>query len=328
MKLIATESKALRLQPRLRVHYRSGFTLIELLVVIAIIGLLVALILPAVQNAREAARRAECKNKLKQIGLAMHAFHDSYGRLPNGKLLNRTTSSSWGQSIWTLILPYVDQAPLYKKIDLKLPMIPNNQTALATGIPLYICPSDPTPLVRNDRYLAGGYPFNYPAGALSYRGASGSNYNATPFARFDTTGRFAGNSDGSCCGNGMFTGGYFDHPNPNERKEVFTKFADIRDGLSATIMIGETINEASDFGWWYWNNVTVGVSAFPLNLCARNPPSCKGQQINHGFNSLHTGGAQFCRGDGSVIFVNDKIDKKIYYAIATISSGETVTGDW
>lgn len=328
MNLFVTKAQVSRRQSRFTDHRCSGFTLIELLVVIAIIGLLVALILPAVQNAREAARRAECKNKQKQIGLAMHAFHDSYGRLPNGKLLNRTTSSSWGQSIWTLILPYVDQAPLYKKIDLKLPMIPNNQAALATGIPLYVCPSDPTLLVRNDRSLAGGYSFNYPAGALSYRGASGSNYNATPFARFDTTGRFAGNSDGGCCGNGMFTGGYFDHPNPNERKEVFTKFADVRDGLSATIMIGETINDASDFGWWYWNNVTVGVSAFPLNLCARNPPSCRGQQINHGFNSLHNGGAQFCRGDGSVVFVNETVDKKIYYAIATISSGETVAGEW
>lgn len=307
---------------------RRGFTLIELLVVIAIIAILIALLLPAVQQAREAARRMQCKNNLKQIGLAMHTFHDTFGRLPNGRLQNRGSASSTAQSIWTLILPYIDQKPLFEKIDVTLPMIPNNATALATPVPVFLCPSDPSPGVRTDRYLAGNIPFNHPAGALSYRGASGSNWTNAPYAHIESTGRFAGISDASCCGNGMFTGGYFDHPNPDRRKEVFTMFANVTDGLTNTIMTGETVNEWSNFGWWYWNNVTLGVSAFPLNLCHDDPAACFNSSINQGFNSMHVGGANFGRGDGSVVFLSENVSLSVYYAVATISGGELTANEW
>ncbi len=126
----------------------------------------------------------------------------------------------------------------------------------------------------------------------------------------------------------MFTGGYFDHPDPAHKKEIFTRFADVIDGLTNTIMTGETINEPSNYGWWYWNNVTLGVSAFPLNLCVDNPSSCVDHYNNHGYNSLHTGGAHFGKGDGSVVFLSENIDRPLYYAIATISGGEIIGGEW
>jgi prepilin-type N-terminal cleavage/methylation domain-containing protein len=314
-------------RPRFR-----GFTLVELLVVIAIIGVLVALLLPAVQAAREAARRMQCGNNLKQIGLGMHNFHDARGRLPNGWVTNRNMATLPAQSIWTNLLPYVEQQNLFATIKPQSPLIPDNEAALATPIKLFVCPSDGSPLVRRDRFLSIGVAFPYPAGALSYRGASGSNWSAAPFRRFETDGRFAGEVDASCCGNGMFTGGYFDHPIATKRAEVHTRFAEVTDGLSNTLMTGESVNEWAPFGWWYWSNVTISVSAIPLNECRRRKQECvdgnAASFIGQGYNSQHPGGAVFGRGDGSVTFIADSVDMKIYYAIATISSGEVITDSW
>ena len=108
--------------PSPRARRRSAFTLIELLVVIAIIAILIALLLPAVQQAREAARRTQCKNNMKQLGLALHNYHDVYGQFPNafydplnasGALQNNTAAWSWG----TMLLPYMDQAPAFNKLE-------------------------------------------------------------------------------------------------------------------------------------------------------------------------------------------------------------------
>lgn len=121
---------------------KRAFTLIELLVVLAIIGVLIAFFFPAVRTAREPARRTQCKNYLKQIGLALHNYHDTYHAFPpaytvdvNGKPLH-----SWR----TLILPFIDQEPLYKRIDLSKPWDdPANAEAFKTRVPVYQCPSSP-----------------------------------------------------------------------------------------------------------------------------------------------------------------------------------------
>jgi prepilin-type N-terminal cleavage/methylation domain-containing protein len=142
-------------QPRSRRRRIEGFTLIELLVVIAIIAVLIALLLPAVQQAREAARRSQCKNNLKQMGLAMHNYHDAYGSFPaesqmvynaNNVMAGLGPRSPRNFSWICSLLPYMDQAPLYSQINFSIPAWNQNLSGTplqAVKLPVFTCPSDP-----------------------------------------------------------------------------------------------------------------------------------------------------------------------------------------
>ena len=137
---------------------RHAFTLVELLVVIAIIGILVGLLLPAVQAAREAARRMQCANNLKQMGLALHEYHDSHRTFPSGFIFpNRV--------FWTgMILPYVEQGPLYQTLDFRLPFndgnLPNG-AACAKYLPIFRCPSSNSPERLSVQGVSNRVPSNY-----------------------------------------------------------------------------------------------------------------------------------------------------------------------
>ncbi|QDU38221.1 Type II secretion system protein G precursor [Maioricimonas rarisocia] len=146
---------------------RRGFTLIELLVVIAIIAILIALLLPAVQQAREAARRSQCKNNLKQLGLAIHNYHDTNGVFPQGQYRIQGGSGWWGHGIGVSLLPYVDQAPVFNQwnfsYDYLENSVSNNLDLARTKIPVFLCPSD--------RDFAGA------EAGMNYVGSAGSTVN-------------------------------------------------------------------------------------------------------------------------------------------------------
>jgi prepilin-type N-terminal cleavage/methylation domain-containing protein len=276
---------------------RRGFTLIELLVVIAIIAVLIALLLPAVQQAREAARRTQCKNQIKQLGLALHNYHDTANTLPPGYVTTvpgNPANSTWCRSgglqyaPWTvMILPYLDQAPLYTKFNFNVPFqdasnqmaAPNNQ--FMVRLPAYQCPSDP---------LSGQNPH-----LNNYFGVQG------------------GGSAPSCGNSGCSPA--------NERAHYVTgvlyagsniNFANINDGTSNVFMVGET-----RYGGAAWGaSAKQDSCTYPRNLAGAqesiNLHAGPGVHDTRGFSSFHVGGCHFLMSDGSVHFVSQNIDLNVY----------------
>lgn len=293
---------------------KKGFTLIELLVVIAIIAILIALLLPAVQQAREAARRTQCRNNLKQIGIAIHNYHDVYKMFPTGTtppprpmaIPNQfvTRAETWGWSAF--LLPFIDQAPLFNNLNVNSMTL--QQAAVAIGDPnlnaafpplaAFRCPSDNTGprLQRRDmprRHFDGlGFPNN-----LTFQPPT-SNY------------------IGSC--------GYKDINRPNTYRVRMntgvlynlstTNFRDITDGASNTFLVGERDKRCGAGTWIGARNPEGGGThgadylfgriSTPLN----NPISTGAQNCTDGFSSKHEGGGFFLFCDGSVKFISENIN--------------------
>ena len=290
-----------------------GFTLVELLVVIAIIGVLVALLLPAVQAAREAARRMSCSNNLKQVGLAMHSYHDTYKTLPystsawgpDGRV-NSPGNRGWSWS--SFILPYIEQQATFSQIDFHdyVP-VNKNRDLIKNSIPVSVCPSDGK--VKRVRPVGmQGQPFFVEAVASSSYVTSGG-----PFNTGDPGMRGAPNTIAQDAARGMF---YYE--------AVTVRFPQVTDGLSNTIMLGEitfrdqnTPQQAAGRDWngnWYgsWhpgNSTPHGQNILSFQRTAERamnvPRNAGDQPQRQGFHSLHPGGAQFAIGDGSVRFVGE-----------------------
>jgi prepilin-type N-terminal cleavage/methylation domain-containing protein/prepilin-type processing-associated H-X9-DG protein len=304
----------------------AGFTLVELLVVIAIIGVLVALLLPAVQAAREAARRTQCANNLKQIGLAFTNYHDGLKWFPPGAVWSNTGAAipSPGNfannrgSFFVRILPYVEQQNLYNMFDMNTGtdgQLDQGKSILLRGIevPSFTCPSD---TVRK----TGSSP-NFIM-ASSYHTNMGPNNQITDnpacscplFSTFKVYNR-AGTTDTN-------------PPGPFTRLgwSYQSKIADCTDGLSNTIYLGEVRAECSGHiqGGWSASNRWGAFTQIPINF-----DSCRTQAIamsegksncyanctwntEVGFKSLHPGGCQFVFGDGSVRFIPQNVDMTVY----------------
>lgn len=345
---------------------RFGFTLIELLVVIAIIAILIALLLPAVQQAREAARRGQCGNNLKQLGLAMHNFHEQNLNFPPGRPDDDGRNYGWG----LYLLPFMDNSAAYNAVA-KSPDASGTLTGLDTGgvimlqkggtphknqfngvsnfnvdtvgtrmqvngqhnngiqavvansiaakiMPAFVCPSDILPATDNNGFAKSNYCGNAGPANVPWSGAAA---NVSGCAQFKGSAQL----------------GVLLYSNDNNNTWV-VRAADIRDGLSTTIFIGEITESA------ICRAAQTNTGAFPLWVSANNDGGCSGFSGGAGglrladevyyinrkaavlgtsdpsdasFGSQHAGGAQFLFGDGTVRLVSQNIDAlRVYRALA------------
>ncbi len=313
---------------RLRTKLKPGFTLIELLVVIAIIAVLIALLLPAVQQAREAARRSQCKNNLKQIGLAMHNYLDTYKTLPPGyiaKIAQNITSSERGLYGWgAMVLPYMDQAPLYNVLQPGTILLETHLStaaglaALQTPLPIFRCPSDVGPALNNfdDTKADPGnnnmYNKHVTSDGANRIAIATSNYVMVANSSDSTTPPAYSAQYGPPMGVGF-------------QNSKITP-ADILDGMSNTLLAGERA--------WQFKNLVIGaatVIGFSAETCLNTSSyNIKSGQLGaigigydginynttnrvhqaRSFSSTHVGGAHFVLCDGSVRFISENIDYK------------------
>ena len=295
--------------------HRRGLTLIELLVVIAIISVLIALLLPAVQQAREAARRVECRDHLRQIGLAMHNYAGSYGVLPPGYIYRPDTSTApvsngagfgWG----AMVLPYLEQVALYQQFNWNIPLhATGNQAPREKHLRVFICPSD---YVSPTRFVEmGPVPERY--AMASYAACFG-----TPDLDVNQEQRF-----------GIFS------------RNSSTRFGDVTDGLSQTLMGGERMNGPFRNGTAHANHFDYETAWAGAIRDWDEPDDDHGHMTlfqtghvpNHPLSddrdvsAPHVGFANFLLGDGSVRAISENVDIVLYQSLSTRASGEVV-GDY
>jgi prepilin-type N-terminal cleavage/methylation domain-containing protein/prepilin-type processing-associated H-X9-DG protein len=333
---------------------RRAFTLIELLVVIAIIAILIALLVPAVQKVREAASVTQCSNNLKQIGLALHSYHDTYKLFPPGYVDRNTDPTStpdndqgpgWGWA--SFLLPYLEETNVYKQIDFNQGVgVGSNVAVCQTQLAVFVCPSDAYP----DNFPVHDSSFTAPIATVAHGNYVGCNGWEECFSNSGGAGTGTGETgaDGLVGGGGMSGTGLFYR---NSRDNT----ASITDGLSSTIVAGERSGNHSPSTWtgavtggrcpaWMANQPPTPYAP-PPGPAYDNADFDEALVLSHGnathvpsadfpiydpdtFYSMHSPqGANFLFGDGSVHFLTTNIDPYTYQHLCTIAGGETL-GDW
>lgn len=277
-----------------RTTYRA-FTLIELLVVIAIIGVLVALLLPAIQSAREASRRTLCKNNLRQFGLALHGYHEIHKMFPRGGWLGANTSLSWSAAL----LPFLEQEPLYAGVNFaKSYTDASNTTVGATILPMFLCPTAKPPYWRKTTDLPSSSPFQF--ARSHYSALNGERGLRSPTAT-----------------------------NTPERGvmilETNISLADVTDGAGQTIMIAEA-PEGMHSLWASVRNVFD--QSGPINARATFAPQYVFFDYGQEMNSYHIGGAHALFADGAVRFLGERLDVKTLAAMCSRAGADLIDGDF
>jgi prepilin-type N-terminal cleavage/methylation domain-containing protein len=302
---------------------RSAFTLIELLVVIAIIAILVSLLLPAVQSARAAARRTQNRSNLKQIGLALHNYHDIHRTLPPGWIgVTGTQMDVNGPNGWcwaALALPFLEQENVYRKFNVSLSITDPTNSATYLKNPLQA-------LFRNPNDI-GPEKFTImtpsdPGPATPICDLPTSNYVGN-FGTIDADDCLEYLPGQQCVGNGVFY--------HNSR----IRFRDVTDGTSQTFLIGQHRTDANPslsfggdtFAWFStWVGVVPNAEARisrVLGVADHLPNDPAHHQDD--FSGIYDNGAHFCMCDGSVIFINETMDKTAFQSLATKDGGEMVS---
>jgi prepilin-type N-terminal cleavage/methylation domain-containing protein/prepilin-type processing-associated H-X9-DG protein len=303
---------------------RPGFTLIELLVVIAIIAVLIALLLPAVQAAREAARRAQCNNNLKQIGLALHNYHQVNNAFPYGTGICCTPAGgNWS----TFVLPYMEQQNIYNMLNQNLGYnTVFNSSAVRTVINSLICPSDPaanTPVTT--RFAAHDAS---PAMMLWYPTSMGPtmmdycdfcpNKNPGPTNYCCQGYNFGTNGNGSTIPPGTFAGIF-------GRTTHAVGINEVTDGLTNTFLAGETLPGDCTFMGVFSQNFPLSGTIIPINTFEKAVDTNWWRTC--GYKSKHPGGANMLMGDGSTRFIKQSINFYVWNVLGTRAGGEVISSD-
>jgi prepilin-type N-terminal cleavage/methylation domain-containing protein/prepilin-type processing-associated H-X9-DG protein len=328
---------------------RRGFTLIELLVVVAIIGTLVALLLPAVQAAREAARRAQCVNNLKQVGLALHNYHGSWNGFPVGFLYafqGASPNSSPLQYRWSVLAqsaPFLEHANLANALNFNFPIAfkptgpalfwpyyPANTTAMATRVALFLCPSDGAPAPAAD---SGPCSYAFCSGDGSgggeATGADGAFILGPPQSAASLT---DGTSQTAAASEQVLgIAGPYSQPSPTpvpspvNRAMARVASGPLTDAACALSGSGWLLNKGA--GWWDGNYQNTLYNHY-LTPNARRP-DCTVYH-NPGWKaarSAHPGGVNTLFCDGHITFARDTVDPRVWGAVATRAGGEVVSAD-
>jgi len=319
---------------------RRGFTLIELLVVIAIIAILIGLLLPAVQKVREAAARMSCQNKMKQLGLALHNYHDANGKLPPGAQgdvlpnpnpAGNTTASVKGGASWIVfILPYIEQDNLFKQYNFTLAYNdPINLAVGATLVPGIYCPSGPDPKKYTDpNFTTPVCLTTHYYGVMGPGGATNPTSNVVGGVTYNYTVGNA-NGNGAWSAHGMLS--HYQDTSGSVSTGRLVRFTDVKDGLTNTLMVAEmsvtipNTSPATPNQYRTWIRGNSGGSGSCKTVT--NPINSTFYNGSNNFNDIsfgsnHQNGCNFTLGDGSVRFISNGIDLSIYKAAASIDSGE------